>query len=174
MHPWADIVAGAVLLLLGRKVFWLFIAIAGFYLGVELTRALLVSQPNWLIWLVAIGVGVVGAVIAMLFQRVAFALGGFYAGGYLALIVAEHFAPGSMSAGAFLIGGVVGAVIAFLIMDWAVVVLSCMVGAALIVASLRLGDLAGTLVYAGLVAIGIAVQAQLMSGAKPGRPAAPG
>ena len=98
MHPWADIVAGAVLLLLGRKVFWLFIAIAGFYLGVELTRALLVSQPNWLIWLVAIGVGVVGAVIAMLFQRVAFALGGFYAGGYLALIVAERFAPGSISA----------------------------------------------------------------------------
>ena len=49
-----------------------------------------------------------------------------------------------------------------------------MVGAALIVSSLPLGNLGSLLAYAGLLALGIVVQAQLMRGAKPGRPAAPG
>ena len=35
----------------------------------------------------------------MLFQRVAFALGGFYAGGYLALVAAERFFPGAVGVG---------------------------------------------------------------------------
>jgi len=40
MNPFADIVAGALLLVLGRKLFWLFVGIAGFYLGFEVARAL--------------------------------------------------------------------------------------------------------------------------------------
>jgi len=86
MHPVADLLAGAVLLLLGRKLFWLFVAVAGFYLSFEAARALLADQPAWLIWLVAIAAGLLGAVLAMLFQRVGFALAGFYAAAYIALV----------------------------------------------------------------------------------------
>jgi hypothetical protein len=68
--------------------------------------------------------------------------------------------------GVFVIGGVLGAIIAVLVMDWAIVVLSCMVGASLIVSSLGLGDLGSLLAYTGLMAIGIIVQAQLMRGLK--------
>lgn len=39
MNPITDIVAGAVLRVLGRKLFWLFVAIAGFYLGFAVSRA---------------------------------------------------------------------------------------------------------------------------------------
>ena len=164
MHPVADIVAGALLLLLGRKLFWLFVAIAGFYLGAEAARAFAVDQPSWLVWTIAIGAGLIGAVLAMLLQRVGFALAGFYAGGYIALLVVERFAPGTIGMAAFLVGGVIGAILAAVLMDWAIVVLSCLVGAALIVPVLGLQPLWSALAYAGLVAIGIIVQSQLMGG----------
>ena len=138
MHAVVNIVAGAALLLVGRKLYWLFIAIAGFYVGVELARAVVVAQPQWVIWLAAAAAGLIGAIVAMLFQRVAFALAGFYAGAYLALIAAERFLPGAVGVGAVIVGGLVGAIAAALIMDWAIIVLSSMVGAALIVSSLAL------------------------------------
>lgn len=162
-----DIAAGVVLLLLGRKLFWLFIAIVGFYLGFEVARVLFADQPQWLVWLIAIGAGLIGAVLAMFFERVAFALAGFYAGGYVALVIAERLAPGSMSAWPFFISGAIGALCAALIMDWAIIVLSCLVGAALIVTALGLGDLASLVVYAALVAAGMVTQALLMREAKP-------
>jgi hypothetical protein len=164
MNPIADIVAGAVLLVLGRKLFWLFVAIAGFYLGFAVARALAAEQPAWLLWSIAIGAGLIGAVLAMLLQRVGFALGGFYAGGYIALLAVERFAPGAIGVAAFLVGGVIGAVLAALLMDWAIVVLSCLVGAALVVPAIALQPFASALLYAGLVAAGIIVQAQLMRG----------
>jgi hypothetical protein len=173
MHPIADIVAGALLLLLGRKLYWLFVGIAGFYVGVELARALFAGQASWLIWLGAIGAGLIGAILAMLFQRVGFALGGFYAGSYVALLIVERFAPGSAGAGAFVIGGVVGAVFAVLIMDWAIIILSCLLGAALVVPSLGLRDLTSLLVYISLVTVGVLIQAQLFRGAKHAQPAQP-
>ncbi len=164
MYPLADIVAGALLLVLGRKLFWLFVGIAGFYLGFEVARTLATEQPAWLVWTIASGAGLIGAVLAILLQRVGFAVGGFYSGGYIALLVAERFVPGSMGLTAFLVGGVIGAVLAALLIDWAIVVLSCLVGAALIVPVLGLQPLASALAYAGLVAVGIIVQAHLMGG----------
>lgn len=166
MYPIADVVAGALLLTLGRKVFWLFIGIAGFYVGIEVVRVLFAGQPGWLMWIVAVGAGVIGALLAMFFQRVGFALAGFYAGGYVALAVAERLAPGAIGVASFLIGGVVAAILAVWVMDWAIIVLSCLVGAALIVSSLGLGSLASLLVYAGLVAMGIALQAWMMDRSK--------
>src|SRR5262245_8996396 len=167
MNPIANIVAGAVLLVLGRKIFWLFVAIVGFYVGFEFARAVAAEQPAWLLWTIAIGAGLIGAVLAMFLQRVGFALGGFYAGGYIAFLAVERFAPGTIGVAAFIVGGVIGAVLAALLMDWAIVVLSCLVGAALVVPALALSPLASALVYAALVAVGIVVQAQLMRGRAP-------
>jgi hypothetical protein len=117
------------------------------------------------VWTIAIGAGLIGAVLALLLQRVGFALAGFYAGGYIALLVVERFAPGTIGTATFLLGGVIGAILAAVLMDWAIVVLSCLVGAALIVPVLGLEPLWSALAYAGLVAIGIIAQSRLMGGA---------
>lgn len=159
-----SVISGIVLLLLGRKLFWLFVALAGFYVGFEVARAVAADQPQWLVWLAGAAAGLIGVIVAMLFQRVAFALGGLYAGGYLALLAAERYLPGALGLGAFVIGGAVGAIAAALIMDWAIIALSCMFGAALVVSSLGLGDMGSVLAYAGLMATGIVVQARLMRG----------
>ncbi len=44
MHPLADMIAGEALLGLGWRLLWLFVAIAGFYVGGEFTRALLAES----------------------------------------------------------------------------------------------------------------------------------
>ena len=155
------IVAGAVLLVAGRKFFWLFIAITGFFVGVELAHDLFANQPWWVVWVFAAGAGIIGAVLAMLFQRVAFALAGLYAGCYLAIFVVQSLGWGRLDL-AILVGGVIGAVLATLVMDWAIIVLSSLVGAGLIVASLGLDSLQGAILAGVLAAVGILVQATLM------------
>ena len=168
MHPIADLVTGALLLVLGRKLFWLFVAIAGFYAGIEVVRVLLAGQPSWVMWVAGAAAGLIGALLAMLFQRVGFALGGFYAGGYAALILAERFAPGAVGGATFVIGGVVGALFAAWLMDWAIIVLSCLVGAVLVVTGLGLRGATGFVVYVVLAALGIALQVWMMDLAKRG------
>ena len=168
MHPIADLVTGALLLVLGRKLFWLFVAIAGFYAGIEVVRVLLAGQPSWVMWVAGAATGLIGALLAMLFQRVGFALGGFYAGGYAALILAERFAPGAVGGATFVIGGVVGALFAVWLMDWAIIVLSSLVGAVLVVTSLGLRGAAGFVVYVVLAGLGIALQAWMMDAMKGG------
>ncbi len=155
------------MLVLGRKLFWLFIAIVGFYLGFEVARILFAHQSPWLLMLMAVGAGLLGALLAMFFERLAFALAGFYAGGYVALVIAERLLPGSMSAWPFFVGGIVGAIGAALIMDWAIIALSCLAGAALIVKALGLDDLLSLVVFAALVAGGVTVQALLLRRTQP-------
>ena len=164
MPPIVLIVAGAVLLLAGRKLFWLLIAISGFFVGVEVARDLLAEQPQWVIWAVAAAAGLVGAVVAMLFERVAFALAGFYASGYLALLVVQSLGLAAPDLFVFLVGGVIGAVIAALVMDTAIIVLSSLVGAAMIVATLSLAPLVEIAIAGALAAIGIVVQSKLIRG----------
>jgi hypothetical protein len=164
MHAAVNVIAGIVLLLAGRKLFWLFVGLVGFFVGFEVARMLLADQPQWLVWLAAVAAGLIGAIVAMLFERVAFALAGFYAGAYLGLLAAERFVPGAFGTGAFIVGGALGAIAAALVMDWAIIVLSSLVGAALVVSPLGLGDLGSLLAYAGLAALGIVVQAKLTRG----------
>ena len=54
VYPVAEFVTGALLLALGRKLFWLFVAIAGFYAGIEVVRVLLAEQPTWVMLVVGL------------------------------------------------------------------------------------------------------------------------
>src|SRR5437764_4633293 len=79
---------GVVILLFGRKLFWLCVAAVGFAAGVELAPHL-VQQPSPLLSLTfAIVLGFVGALLALFLQKVAIAVVGFVSGGKLALALA--------------------------------------------------------------------------------------
>ena len=154
-----SIAAGAALLLAGRRLFWLFVAITGFFVGAEVAGDLFANQPQWVVWGLAAGAGIIGAVLAMLLQRVAFAVAGFYAGGYLAITLVQSFGWGMPDVVVSLTGGIIGAVLAALVLDWAIIVLSSLVGSGLIVAALGHQSLQGALLGAVLAAVGIFVQA---------------
>ena len=157
------IVAGLVLLLFGRKVFWLFIALAGFLVGVELARSLLSERPEWIQLAVATGIGVLGALIAPLAQRFAFALAGFFSAGYVFLLVARSLGIAGDPTVPILAWGLVGAVFALLVTDWALIILSALMGAGTIVAAFDLGPGINAVTFALLAALGILVQGRFMA-----------
>lgn len=163
---WPKVILGIVLLVFGRKLFWLFVGIAGFFLGMEYTGMILMDQPQWVIMVVAIAVGLVGAILAIVAERLAFALAGFYAGAYLALLVAQIYAGLGQSTVFFFAGGLIGAIIAALVMDWAIIIFSSLVGGGAIVQALSPGQTAGALMFVVLVAIGVAIQAKMLKGTK--------
>jgi len=162
------IVLGLIMLIFGRKLFWLFVSIVGFLVGMEFIDLLLVDQSIWVKLLGGLGAGLLGALLAIFVQRVAFVLAGFFAGAYFALLLAHPLGIAGSSLILAVAGGVVGAIVAALLMDWAIIALSCLAGAAAIVSRLGLRDVNMAIVFLVLVIIGILVQAKLMEQSKEG------
>ena len=158
----SNIVLGLILLIFGRKLFWLFVGIGGFLLGMQFGGMVLPDQAQWVRVLISVGAGVLGALLAVLVQRVAFGLAGFYGGAYVALRLAGSLGAGGSGIIFFVVGGVLGVVFAILVMDWAIIVLSCLVGAGAIIEALNLGLTATMIIFLVLVIIGIGVQSRLM------------
>src|SRR6187200_2140589 len=69
--PIPTIIAGVVLLFFGRRLFWLFVALIGFIAGMSLATQVLAIHEQWLLLLIAIGCGILGALIALFLQRLA-------------------------------------------------------------------------------------------------------
>ncbi len=162
----SHIILGLCLLVLGRKLFWLFVSIAGFLFGMGFAGLVFPDQPQWIQVLFALGAGFLGALLAVLAQRVAFAFAGFFGGFYFALILAEVFGLGANSIVICTVVGVIGAVVASLIIDWVIIVLSCLVGAGAVVGASGLGQGMRIIVFLLLVFMGAFVQTRLLPQAK--------
>jgi len=159
--PILSALIGVIILFFGRKLFWLCVAAVGFAAGVELAPRL-VHEPSTLLALsVAIVLGLIGALLAIFLQKIAIAVVGFLAGGKLALAIAAAFfvQHASYTGITFLIGGIVGAILLLTLFDWALIVLSAVVGAHLIQHTIVLPPSGSTILFIGLAAIGIIVQA---------------
>jgi MFS family permease len=137
----AFLLVGLLLLLLGRRLFWLFVAAAGFLIGVAAAPYILPHQSELFTLLVAVVLGIAGGLLAIFVQKVAVAIGGFVAGGYFAVILGAPLLNGVGVAypGAwicFLAGGVLGAVLMMIFFNWALIFLSSLQGAHLIIKGL--------------------------------------
>ena len=166
--PIISALIGVVILLFGRRLFWLCVAAVGFAAGVEITPHL-VHEPSTLLALtVALVLGFIGALLALFLQKIAIAVAGFLTGGKLAVaIVAAFFAQHAHSFGIiFLIGGIIGALLLLTLFDWALIVLSSVVGAHLIQSALTLPPSGSTILFVGLAAISIIVQATELRGSR--------
>lgn len=152
------IALGAIVLLVGRNLFWLFIGIVGFFLGIDLAAVWLTDGPPWLLAVVAAVVGLIGALVAIVFERIAFAIAGFYAGAYIVVTLAASAGYSSIPVAAAIVAGVAGAVVAALLMDWVIIVLSALAGAVTIASTLPVAPIAQAAVAAVLTVIGVSVQ----------------
>ena len=164
MHSSVTIVGvliGIAILFFGRKLFWLTVAAVGFAVGVEIAP-LLVNEPSSLLaLLIALVLGILGALLALFLQKVAIAVLGFFAGGKLATAIAAaffvHYAQHSTII--FVIGGIIGAILLLAVFGWALIVVSSFIGAYLIQSAIVLPPTGSTLVFIGLAIVGIFVQA---------------
>lgn len=155
------LVAGALLLIAGRRLFWLFVGLVGFFAGLRFAPLFLSGQPEWMQWLIAALFGLAGMFLAVVLQRFAVMLAGFLVGGFFAasLFGVDSAHPGLAGALVFVVGGLVAAALALWLFDGALILLSSLAGAGLIVDALHLGSGTRGLALLGLTVLGIAIQA---------------
>ena len=125
------ILEGIALLTLGRKLFWLFVAAIGFEAGAFFVARLMPNQPDWIVIVIALGVGILGALLALVLQNFVVGVAGFIGGGMIAVRLLDlvNLDTGIVSLIAFVVGGVIGAVLVVSLFDWALITLSSLVGA---------------------------------------------
>jgi hypothetical protein len=159
--PVVWVAVGLALLAFGRRIFWLVLAALGFLAGAALAQRWLAGEPPGLALAVAAAGGVVGAVLAVVVQKLAVTVAGFLLGGAAGLWLAAHWGlAGGGRAVAFLALGGVAAVVALALFDAALVVLSSVAGAFLLLTPFEPGPTAACLLLLLLTVVGVAIQAR--------------
>jgi hypothetical protein len=172
---WANILIGAVLLLFGRRLFWLFVGGVGFIVGFDLAGQMFHGMSQGLILLIAIVIGLLGAIASIFLQRVVVAIAGFFASGYFLSAAATVALPNSSGAVpwlAFVAGGIIGAMLTAALLDPALILLSSLAGATAISQNVPLEEGSKGILFLGLVVFGIVAQAAQYSRTTRRRPAA--
>jgi len=130
-----SLLTGVVLLFMGRKFFWLFVGLVGFASGYYAAQHVFALNNVLISLFLSIGLGLLGALMAVFLQRIAILFSGFLAGWYFTGAVL-----GFMGSGATnnlwlfaLIGGIIAAVLLSVAFDYVLIVLSAAVGALTIV-----------------------------------------
>ena len=131
------ILAGALALLLGKRLFWLFAGVVGFALGWWLANLLLPKSTDPLIHLfVGVVAGLILAGLSRFLGTWAIRLVGAAAGFVILPLVLSNL--GMMSGVSepvwAIIGAILGLVFAWIAAGWALIIMSSILGAALIVA----------------------------------------
>jgi hypothetical protein len=157
LAPATALIAGGLLLIFGRRLFWLFVGVVGFVVVFRLAGAYLGREGAG--WIVAIVVGLLGAVAAVLVQKLAVTLAGFAAGavGFVWLSEGLGWSLGALTLVGALIAGAIGAALVQWLFELGLVALSALVGAALVVEGLALEG-TRSLVFVILAVLGAIVQ----------------
>jgi hypothetical protein len=159
--------AGVTLLVLGRRLFWLFVGIVGFFTVYQLSLDALHLHPLGLRLFLASMAGLFGVLLAIFVQRVAVGIAGFLVGtwlaaGFLGLDVTHAAHALSARPGVailVLVAGILAAVLALRLFDLALIALSSLAGAGLIVDAAHLAQPSRPLLLVLLAMAGIAIQA---------------
>ncbi|HEX5398445.1 MAG TPA: DUF4203 domain-containing protein [Verrucomicrobiae bacterium] len=157
-----SILFGLAILFFGRRLFWLFVGCVGFIAGFEIAGELLQGRPEWLILLIALGAGLLGAIASAFLQRVVVIVAGFFAGGYCLSTLASvalNTQGDSVMWIAFAVGGLFGAILTAALLDPALIILSSLAGATAVSQNVPLDPAAKTLLFVLLLFLGIAIQA---------------
>jgi hypothetical protein len=158
-----NLLLGAALLVAGRKLFWLFIGIVGFITGVQLA-ARFWPGPEWTAIVAGIIVGILFALLAVFIEALAIGIAGFLIGGFILTTFTNMlgFTDGLLFWLFFAIGGMVGLLLVMFLFDWALIVLSSLAGASLVVQSLFAQGGPGGLVFIGLFLLGLLIQGMVL------------
>jgi len=152
-----ELILGIGLLVAGRKLFWLFVAAAGFFTGVELT-ARFFHGPEGLSIVVGIVVGILFAILAMALRSIAISIAGFLLGGAALLSLATSFGVERGELIIYIVGGIIGVIFLSVFFDWALIGISSFAGASVLVQILALERPVAGLAFIVLLIAGIAIQ----------------
>lgn len=151
--------AGALMLLFGRPLYWALVAVLGFVIGFDLVQQMALVESQFLEVLIAVGAGLLAGGMAVAFQWLAFGLVGFLSGSFLleAFMARYEIGAGNETVW-YLVGGVIGAIVALMLVDWAVIVLSALAGAMMISGQIQVEEQTRALIMVGLTIVGVIFQ----------------
>lgn len=161
-----NLVLGGALLLAGRKLFWLFVGAAGFLTGIQLATRFWQSS-DLLAILVGLIVGAIFALLAIFLQALIIGLAGFLSGGYVLTALATMLGidgAGAMTWVIYIVGGVIGFILISFLFDWAIITLSSLSGASLVIQSPFAQGAAGGILFFILFLLGVIVQGSILRG----------
>ncbi|WP_373500712.1 hypothetical protein [Desulfococcus sp.] len=157
-------VIGIMILFIGRKLFWLFVGSIGLLAGLTYAERFLGPREDVVILGVAVGIGILFATCAFFLKRIAVGLAGFTVGAYvtLHLVKTMGFQETQFTWLICLAGGVVGIALLAFLFDWAVIFLSSLFGAVLVIQSVALDPDIVPWAFFGMILLGFAAQARIM------------
>ena len=150
-------VIGGVFLFLGRELNFFCAAAMAALIGLRLTPLLPPQWPAWSDYAFMLGLALLAAAIGIRRERIGYFLSGFLVGSYF---LVEYYEPGVLTLPLlpFLVGGVTGSVIIGIFTEWALMLVSCLVGAYFLTGLFTLSPTAELLVGGGLFVIGALTQ----------------
>ncbi|MGO9951027.1 MAG: hypothetical protein ACLPN1_02310 [Dissulfurispiraceae bacterium] len=151
---------GIALLVMGSRLFWLFLGGVGFVFAFDLAERMIHGEPHSVIFIIALFAGVLGAMVAVFLQKYAVLAGGFFAGSYLLieLLTALGVRIGDYHWLVFIAGGLAGAVLMTVVFGWALIIISSLMGSILILQTFHFGHQLSEVVFICFAILGIVIQ----------------
>lgn len=160
--PAAQIAAGLLLLLFGRRLFWIFVGAIGFFAGAQFGAQFFPDVDDLARLAIAAAGGIVGVFLAVFLQRLAVIVAGGLALGLLAVRIAPliglHTEAGVTVA--FFAAALLGAVVVNVFFNPALIVISAVAGAVMISEALPLDAAIAPIFILPLTVLGVWVQAR--------------
>ncbi len=153
-------ILGLALLVAGRRLFWLAVGTLGFVAGYQAMESWATGMPRATVLVIAVAVGVLGLLLALLLQKVAVALAGFFLGVVLMtfLLPATGLVLGPWNGLVVAGGGLLMALVALALFSLALIVLTAGAGASLLVQALAPPEPWSLLLLVALWVVGVLVQ----------------
>jgi len=164
-----QILVSLALLFAGRRVFWFVVAVLGFYAGMQATPLFIDAPSQSLTIAISLGCGLLMAVAAFILQKLAIGISGFIVGGYGAFLAMSRLGIhlGKLNWVPIVCAGLLGVVLSSIVFEWALIVISAVAGAYLLVMTLGVSDKIQPLVFVLVAVAGFLIQAKDKSKKKP-------
>lgn len=162
-----NLILGGALLIAGRTLFWLFVGAAGFVTGIQLMSRFW-QGPELLALIVGLVVGVIFALLAIFFQALVIGVAGFLIGAYILSVLATMLGMelvGATTWIVYIVGGVLGLILVSFLFDWALITLSSLAGASLIMQAFSppgAQAATGGIIFFVLFIIGVVIQGAIL------------
>jgi len=159
--PFVNFLFGGSLLIWGRKLFWLFVAAAGFFTGWQI-GARVVGGPEWLGIAVGIFFAIGGALLATFLKSIAIGIAGFLMGGSIFMSLAGFIGLDQGLVGwiVYLVGGIGGVILINMSFEWGLIVLSSLGGASLMVQAFSMDGIVRVVAFLALLVFGLVFQSR--------------
>jgi len=156
------------LLFLGWKLYWVFVGAVGFIAVTELVLTQFAIQQEWLVVLIGLAAGILGAVLAIFVRMAGIGLAGVLGGVYVFSAISRlaSIQNPTLVWVMLILGAIAGFLLVLLLFDWALIIISSLTGSILLTELAGISNRYAWLVLLALLAVGILVQSRMLLAGK--------